>query len=53
MIVDLRSAIRKELEFGKDVIDQDREKAWIGRLNKEDEATVANPKETSKCLSKN
>ena len=33
MILDLRTAIRQELEFGKP-IDQDREIAWIGCLNK-------------------
>ena len=32
-IVDLRNAIRTELGFGG-YFDTDREKAWIGRLNK-------------------
>jgi hypothetical protein len=33
MIVDLRNAIRRELEFGQE-IDKDRASAWIGRLSK-------------------
>jgi hypothetical protein len=33
MVVDLRNAIRRELEFGKEV-DCDRANAWIGRLSK-------------------
>jgi hypothetical protein len=33
MIVDLRNAIRRELEFGAE-IDRDRAGAWIGRLSK-------------------
>ena len=33
LIVDLRNAIRKELEFGQE-IDSDRANAWIGRLSK-------------------
>jgi hypothetical protein len=34
MIVDFRNAIRKELRFGIVQVDQDRQRAWIGRLNK-------------------
>ena len=32
MIVDLRNAVRRELEFGQE-IDRDRANAWIARLN--------------------
>jgi len=35
LVVDLRNAIRKELGFGKPV-DDDRDKAWIARLNRPD-----------------
>ena len=31
-IVDLRAAVRKELKFGEECIDTDREKAFVGRL---------------------
>ncbi|SRR6266446_2570528 len=34
MIVDLRNAIRRELGFGTVQIDQDRDRAFIGRLSK-------------------
>ncbi|MCG8884001.1 hypothetical protein G1L02_12650 [Tenacibaculum finnmarkense] len=32
LIVDLRGAIRRELGFGNDVIDENRDKAWIGMI---------------------
>jgi len=32
-IVDLRNAVRKELEFSNQVIDIDREKAFVGKIN--------------------
>jgi hypothetical protein len=37
IIVDLRNAIRKELNFGRKNIDDDREKAFIGKLGADQE----------------
>jgi len=32
IIVDLRNAVRRELEFGKEDFDKDREKAFVGKV---------------------
>tara|TARA_R110002096_G_scaffold251155_5_gene443879 strand:+ start:1466 stop:1969 length:504 start_codon:yes stop_codon:yes gene_type:complete len=37
IIVDLRNAVRQELEFGKDDFDKDRDKAFVGKIGADPE----------------
>ncbi len=37
IIVDLRNAVRKELDFGNEVFDTDRDKAFVGKVGADPE----------------
>ncbi len=37
IIVDLRNAVRLELDFGKEEFDKDREKAFVGKVGADPE----------------